>query len=248
MSVVRHHLGLQANTMATTSLQLTQRAVEDLVELEAMGVAYGPAGCGKTFAWQTAVQALDVPVCAVQFPSHPTPLRVAQVLMAKLTGQRTPKASRFALSDDLVDLLCEQPRLVVIDEAQWLNRDCIEYVRHLHDEPDTRFGLLLVGGEGCWQVLSREAMLRSRLYHRVVFKPMTAEAVLRVVPQFHPLYEDAPLDLIAFIDERVAHGYFRAWATFTHAAERICRQRGQGLNEPIARAVIALHDSDADAA
>ena len=184
MSEVRQHLGLQANTMATTSLQLTQLAVEDLVELEAMGVVYGPAGCGKTFAWQTAVQTLDVPVCAVQFPSHPTPLRVAQVLMAKLTGQRTPKASRFALSDDLIDLLCEQPRLVVIDEAQWLNRDCIEYVRHLHDEPDTRFGLLLVGGEGCWQVLSREPMLRSRLYHRVVFKPMTAEAVLRVIRSF----------------------------------------------------------------
>lgn len=247
MTEVRHHLGLQANTMATTSLQLTQRAVEDLVELEAMGVTYGPAGCGKTFAWQTAVRTLDVPVCAVQFPSRPSMLRVAQKLLSTLTGTK-PEGSRFDLSDELIDLLCEQPRLIVIDEAQWLNRDCIEYLRHLHDEPETHFALLLVGGEGCWQVRSREPMLRSRLYHRVAFKPMSPDAVLRVIPGFHPLYHAVPLELIALIDERFAHGYFREWATFTHAAQRICRQRGQALDEDVVRAVIAVHDGDADAA
>ena len=50
----------------------------------------------------------------------------------------------------------------MIDEAQRLNGDCIELLRHLHDHPHTRFALLYVGGDGCWEVLSREPMLASR--------------------------------------------------------------------------------------
>ena len=71
-------------------------------------------------------------------------------------------------------------RLVVIDEAQWLNRDCIEYLRHLHDDPATKFALLLVGGNGCWDVLSRGPMLRSRLFRRVPLAPLRPEGVLRI--------------------------------------------------------------------
>ena len=45
--------------------------------------------------------------------------------------------------------------------------------RYLHDHDDTAFGLLYVGGNGCWEVLSREPMLRSRIFRRVRFGPMT---------------------------------------------------------------------------
>ncbi len=236
-----HHLGLRdAQTMDTTTLQLTRRAVRDAIELEAMGVIHGPAGTGKTFAWRTAAAEVDVPLCAVQFPSRPSMLRVAQVLLRELTGA-IPRGSRFVLSDMLMDLLSEQPRLVLIDEAQWLNKECIEYLRHLHDDPDSRFALLLVGGDGCWQVLSREPMLRSRLYHRVAFSPLTPAAVLRVIPRFHPVYRDVDPELLALIDERFAHGFFREWVTFTHAALRTCGQLDQGLDERVARAVFALH-------
>lgn len=88
-------------------------------------------------------------------------LRVAQVLLSALTGQR-PTGNRFWLGDRLIDLLAETPRLIVIDEAQWLTRESIEYLRHLHDDPATQFGLLLAGGDGCWQVLEREPMLHCR--------------------------------------------------------------------------------------
>ncbi|MBA3745964.1 MAG: ATP-binding protein [Solirubrobacterales bacterium] len=242
-----HYLGLTgARTMPTTALQLTQRAINDLVELQAMGVVYGPAGSGKTFAWQTAVDTVDVPVCAVQFPSRPSMLRVAQVLLGRLSG-RIPKGSRFALSDELLDLLSERPRLVVVDEAQWLNRDCIEYVRHLHDDPATKFALLLVGGNGCWEVLEREAMLRSRLFRRVAFAPMSADAVLRVIPNYHQLYTGVDPELLLLIDDVFAHGYFREWATFTHTAQHVCEDRDTPLDEAITRAVFALHDGGADA-
>jgi hypothetical protein len=243
----QHYLGLEgARTMQTTALQFTRRAVHDLVELQAMGVVYGPAGSGKTFAWQSAVAGVDVPVCAVAFPSRPSMLRVAQVLLGRLT-KTAPKGSRFTLSDALLDLLAEQPRLVVIDEAQWLNRDCIEYLRHLHDDPATKFSLLLVGGNGCWEILAREPMLRSRLYRRVVFSPLTPDGVLRVIPGYHPLYAGVDPELLLLINEVFAHGYFREWATFTHSAQRLCEDRREPLDETTARAVFALHEGGASA-
>jgi len=46
-----HHLGLPgARMIETRELQLAEQAVSDLLALEAMGVIYGPAGSGETFA------------------------------------------------------------------------------------------------------------------------------------------------------------------------------------------------------
>lgn len=238
---VDHHLALSgARTLRTTPLALTERAVRDIVSAHAMGVIHGPAGCGKTFAWQSAVGLVDVPVCAMQFPSRPSMLRVARVLLQKLTGSAV-KGNRFDLSDELIDFLAERDLLVVIDEAQWLNRECIEYLRHLHDDPATRFGLLLAGGDGCWEVLSHEPMLRSRLHRRVAFGPLDRGAILQAIPSYHPLYEHADAGLIGLIDDVFAHGNLRAWAEFTHTALEIRGSAGH-LTEAVARAVFALHD------
>jgi hypothetical protein len=85
-------------------------------------------------------------------------------------------------------------------------------------------------------------MLRSRLYHRVTFAPLASDSVLRVIPRFHPLYADVDLELLALVDDRFAHGYFRDWVTFTQTASRLCQELGQPLDEKVARAVFALHD------
>lgn len=238
-----HFLGLTgARVMQTAPLLLAERAIGDLVDASAMGVMHGEAGTGKSFAAQTISATLGVACCWVQFPSRPTMLHVAQRLLLELSGE-VPKGNRFALSDRLCDLLADRPRLLVVDEAQWLNRECIEYLRHLHDQPATCFALLLVGGHGCWEVLSREPMLRSRIYRRVTFAAMDTATVLQVIPAYHPLYHDADRETLALIDERFAHGRFRDWAAFTHSAVRsagvaatITRQR--------AEAIFAAHGHD----
>ena len=215
-----HFLGLTgARVIQTAPLLLAEQAIADVVEVRAMGVFHGEAGTGKTFAARTIAATLEAECCWVQFPSRPTMLHVAQRLLGELTGER-PKGSRFALSDRLCDLLADRPRLLVVDEAQWLNRECIEYLRHLHDQPATSFGLLLVGGHGCWEVLSREPMLRSRIYRRVAFAAMDIATVLAVMPGYHALYRHADPETLAVIDERFAHGRFRDWAAFTHTAAR----------------------------
>jgi DNA transposition AAA+ family ATPase len=149
----------------------------------------------------------------------------------------------------LKEELSTRPRLVVIDEAQNLNRECIEFVRHLGEDDRRRAATLLVGGDGCWDVLSREPMLRSRVFRRVIFAPLPRAQVVEVVRQYHPLYHDAEEDLISFVDDYCGHGNFRNWASFTLTAVDLCRQHGRArLDEQIARNAFMLLGGGAGAA
>ena len=91
-------------------------------------------------------------------------------------------------------------------------------------------------------MLSREPMLRSRIYRRVRFAPMGPRTVLEVIPGYHLIYHDAGGELIAMVDDRYAHGCCREWASFTHSALRLSReQNATVLTESVARAVLELH-------
>jgi len=240
---VGHYLELPgARVIQTAELLLAGRATRDLLAARAMGVLHGPAGSGKTFAAHVALDQLAVATAWVQFPSRPSMLHVARRLYRELAGVDPRRANRFDLSEELIALLAAREWLLIVDEAQWLNRECIEYLRHLHDHPETRFALLLIGGDGCWEVLSREPMLRSRIYRRVRFTRMPLATVLDVIPAHHSLYRDAAPELLALIDDRYAHGCFREWASFTHSALALCGERNaRVMTDEIARAVLELH-------
>ncbi len=75
-------------------------------------------------------------------------MRYIRQELGRLLGVATSTGA-FEADWALKRALSERFRLVIIDEAQWLNRECFEYLRHLHDDPDTRFALLFVGGDGC---------------------------------------------------------------------------------------------------
>lgn len=173
--MVRHFLDVEgAATLPTESLLMVERAVTDLIGAQAMGTVHGAAGLGKTYAVeQTLARAAANGLagrgpCWVKFPSRPTMRLVAAALLGELTRVPVGRANRFVLTEQLIEELAAPPggpgRAVVIDEAQNLNTECIEFLRYLHDHPLTRFALLLVGGDGTWKVLSREPMLRSRIY------------------------------------------------------------------------------------
>ena len=52
---------------------------------------------------------------------------------------------------------------------------------------------------------------------------MTAERVLRVIPAFHPVWENADPEVISFTDAHAGHGNFRSWAKLTaHGRIRGC--------------------------
>jgi DNA transposition AAA+ family ATPase len=237
--VIRHHLGLRgAEVLATRHLLMTRQALSDVIDSEAMGAVVGPAGLGKTFAIEHAIETRAEPAITLTFEARPTMRLIADRLLHLLTGA-PGHGTRFAMTDQLMNRLSERRRLVVIGEAQNLNRDCFEYLRHLHDDPATRFALLFDGGDGCWEVLAREPMLHSRIYRRVAFTPLTDLDVSGLIPGYHPIYHDADPELLQRIDAKAAHGRMRSWAAFTHTAATICRTRGERrIDRPIVESAI----------
>jgi DNA transposition AAA+ family ATPase len=165
---------------------------------------------------------------------------IATELLSSLSGAREDR-DRFRLTRMVKAELAARPRLIVVDEAQNLNRECIEFLRHLGEDHERRCAILLVGGDGCWEVLSREPMLRSRVFRRVVFTPLHPDQVVGVMRRYHALYRDAEDDLISFVDGYCGHGNFRNWASFTLTAVELCRQHGHDrLDEQVARNAFTL--------
>ena len=238
--MIRHYLGLEdAAVLATRDLLLTGQAVSDLIESEAMGAVVGPAGLGKTFAIEHALAGHEEQVITLTFEARPTMRLVADRLLVALTGA-PGRGTRFAMTGQLMNRLSDRRRLVVIGEAQNLNRDCFEYLRHLHDDPATRFALLFDGGDGCWEVLAREPMLRSRIYRRVAVHSLSDADVLTLIPGYHPIYSDADPELLVLINDKAACGRLRSWAAFTHTASRICHAIGAAqIDQTIARNAIS---------
>jgi DNA transposition AAA+ family ATPase len=247
----QHFAGLDdAATLATGQFQLTGRIVADLIGCCATGVVHGPAGTGKTYAVQAALETLardgsagvQVTACTLAFPARPTMRLVADELLRAVTGSPGPRSSnRFYLIAALTELLAGPPRLVVIDEAQRLNGDCIELLRHLHDHPATRFALLYVGGDGCWEVLSREPMLRSRVFRRLPFAPLARTQIPGLIRGYHPIYHGAAEELLLDIDDTYAHGTLRDWAVFTHTAATLCTSASRpSLDEAVIANAYAL--------
>ena len=244
-----HYQGIVgANTIATEQLLDTADLVKDIVEVRAMGAIYGPAGVGKTFAVDQALA--DQPEgrwTRSTFRSRPTTRYLRHELYTDLgLGPAVPN-SPVETDRILRAALAERVRLLVIDEAQWLNREVLEYLRYLHDDPRTKFALLLVGGAGCYEVLRREPMLSSRLYEHLRFAPLKHKEVLKVIPVYHAIYAGEPAALISRVDAEFARGNFREWAKFTdHARRFIGRTNRAVLDEEVARNVLSRVNRDGD--
>ncbi|MEV4395328.1 hypothetical protein [Nonomuraea sp. NPDC049607] len=72
-------------------------------------------------------------------------------------------------------------------------------------------------------MLSREPMLRSRVFRRLPFKALPAAQVSELMRGYHPIYADADEQLLLDINDFYAHGTLRDWAAFTHTAAELCR-------------------------
>src|SRR5260370_39885758 len=90
-----------AATLPTRQYQLAGQIIDDLITESAAGVVHGPAGTGKTYAVQAALERLrdavpgpagsQVSVCTLAFPAKPTMPPVADALCDVLTGAAPPR-------------------------------------------------------------------------------------------------------------------------------------------------------------
>jgi hypothetical protein len=245
--MARHTVDVKNTTPVPTEPHaLVARIVRGLVRHRAIGAAYGAAGLGKTYSTEAAVEGLDIAVHWFTPLNRSTMKMVADALLYEITAVEH-HGSLSRMTRTLVGVLAERPRLVVVDEAQRLNQECIEYLRHLHDHPDTDFALLLVGGNRCWEVITKHPMVESRIARRIEFKPLTNMQVLRLLPKYHPLYTNVDPELLLLVDDCYAHGNFRSWANFTVSAIDLCREFDiPDLTEDIIGNVFALAGGNAN--
>ncbi|GAA2289038.1 hypothetical protein GCM10010145_69230 [Streptomyces ruber] len=215
-----------ARLVTTRALLTARENLTDTINARAMMCLHGGAGFGETVAVTSCLRELQASedIRRITFHARPTTRAVRHELFTAL--QLPGQPPRYATEFDhlLKNTLTTHPRTLVLDEAQGLSSDQLEYVRFLWDDPYTQLAVVFVGGEGCHATLRKEPMLSSRIFIWQRFTRLTSDEVLEVIPLYHPIWADADPDDITFADSRAAHGNFRNWARLT-AHTRTALQR-----------------------
>ncbi|MDX3771655.1 MULTISPECIES: ATP-binding protein [unclassified Streptomyces] len=177
---------------------------------------HGGVGLGKTFAVNLHLDEL----------APHTTLRI-KVSSAKIQALRASLYNKLGLPGEapanstrcetmIKSALSEGPRVLVVDEAQWLDTRTFEFIRELWDDEETRLSVILVGAETTYQKIKNRPALDSRILIWQRYKPLTPTEVLTTIPQYHPVWTHTPPDDLLWIDDLACHGNFRQWAKITY--------------------------------
>ncbi|MFB4304427.1 MULTISPECIES: ATP-binding protein [unclassified Actinomadura] len=226
-----HYLKLPgANVVATDALLVTKENLARVIEKQAMMCVYGESGVGKTLSVNECLaDVAPQQTLRMAFGEYPRPRDVRHTLFEALDLPGRPPRRPYEFTRLLKEELSRQFRVLVCDEAQWLSRECFELYRHLWDHETTQIAIVFVGGAGCYQVLSNEPMLASRIYIWQEYTRMSREQVQSAIPAFHPLWEKVSAADIDVINKRAAHGRFRDWAKITSLAVEEMQSRDSGV-------------------
>jgi hypothetical protein len=188
----------------------------------------GGAGMRKTHATEAECASLPPEdVVYLSCAGAPTRREFAYLLAEALTGSEPPRAgTRNTYKRMIVGELRRDFRLLVLDEAQALDLPSFGLCRELLDDPDLQVGIVLVGGQDAWERISANDPIVTRVHDQVDVVRMSPEQVLRVIPQFHAVWEAAEPQDILLIDDSFASGRWRLWANATVHAKRECAKRG----------------------
>lgn len=212
-----------ANLLETPSWILGRQAIKEVAAKRSIASLTGEPGTGKSFCLASVAPELPLPVRRIEFDHRPTMRSVTVALLERLT-KNTSSGSKRDLLTPLIECLAT-PVVLMVDEAQRLNRECLDHLRYLHDHRETSFALVLAGGQGCWEVLGREPQLRRRIWRPVFFTPLTADEVPRLVPAFHPVWKGFSKQAITTIDSEFAVGILGHWAAITDTMVDLRRDR-----------------------
>lgn len=164
-----------------------------------MGVITGLAGVGKTIAAQhyldsLAPQAQTVLPLAIKIKVMPrsTPRALAKTILDSLL-EKSRGSNIYEMADEVAAAIERNAlQLVVVDEADRLNEDSFEVLRHLFDKTGCR--IVLVGLPNILSVIERHEKFSSRVGLRMSFTPLELGEVLDLVlPQLvFPSWKYAP--------------------------------------------------------
>ncbi|MFI1035234.1 AAA family ATPase [Streptomyces sp. NPDC020951] len=216
-----HYLGLRgARAILTKASEETYANLLTTLRADdgkgAFMCVHGGVGLGKTFAVSSHLDDL-APHTTLRVKLSSSKIQALRAALYKkldLPGHAPANSTRCETM--IKEALAETSRVLVVDEAQWLDTRAFEFIRELWDDEDTRLAVILVGAESCYQKIKNRPALDSRILVWQRYKPLTPSEVLTVIPQYHPLWASVPTDDLLWIDDLACHGNFRQWAKITY--------------------------------
>ncbi len=184
------HLPDGQKTIQTTNVKRSKRFIGLLTDPRrrkpTMAIITGLPGMGKTIAVQDyldnlAPHARTALPMAIKIKVKPrsTPLALAKVIMDGLQ-EKYRGNTVFEIADEVSAAIERNDlKLIIVDEADRLNEDSFEVLRHIFDK--TGCPIVLVGLPSILRVVDRHDQFSSRIGLRMQFKPLELEEVLSVV-------------------------------------------------------------------
>jgi DNA transposition AAA+ family ATPase len=151
-----------------------------------MGVITGLAGVGKTIATQYYLDSLAPhpqtalpPAIKIKVMPRSTPRALAKTILDSLL-EKSRGSNIYEMADEVAAAIERNClHLLVVDEADRLNEDSFEVLRHLFDKTGCR--IVLVGLPNILSVIERHQKFSSRVGLRMSFTPLALEEVLDLV-------------------------------------------------------------------
>jgi DNA transposition AAA+ family ATPase len=153
-----------------TSAIVLERCEEARREKELV-VLYGPPGISKTFSLREYIRQRadqgDHKVLLITANAVTTP-RALLLALCRLLALPTSKKGTHVLVEEVIDKLNRDPHLILVDEANHLNVQGLELLRHIHDM--TECGMVLVGTKRLYDLFTnggRKSQDLEQLWSRV---------------------------------------------------------------------------------
>ncbi|MFF7250761.1 AAA family ATPase [Embleya sp. NPDC008237] len=206
-------------TAATVGLLEVGEAVREAVATPAVLCVTGVPGVGKTAAVAAALDEARGErgrnAAWLTFRSRPTMAIVREALWGRLWPGRTAPRSRIDFEHGVTRAFERTPRTVVVDHADVLPKDALEYFAALAEDPHVDLALIVVGSPAWGTALPKRAPnLHSHTYRRVRLEPLTDAEAVTVVPGLHPLWADTTAREITGLNRDVG-GTLRGWHRVT---------------------------------
>ena len=132
--------------IVTKQVKETAGVCHALIETKDMGVVYGNPGVGKTITAEHIIEKWKTPqkpkAVYIEADVCSTPAGIANKILRRISNLRPANAADAAR---IIENLSQEQNLdlMIIDEAERLNRKCVEMVRSIYDR--TNIPILLIG-------------------------------------------------------------------------------------------------------
>lgn len=194
--------------VVTASILAVHEAVREVVDTRALGCVTGPVGVGKSTA---VADAAGPDAVSLSFRARPTMTAFRTALWERLWPRTPMPRSRTDFEGGVTRALNRARRTLVLDSADVLPREALEYVAALVADTRLDVAVIAVGPPSWAAALHRTApKLHSYAFRHARLDVLDDAEAVTVAPLLHPVWTDATAHHIRDVN-RQAGGTLRGW-------------------------------------